>query len=43
MGLKLMFITNSPTIARIAQNAGVDRIFVDLEKLGKDERQAHVN
>lgn len=39
MAIKLMYITNKPEIAIIAQNAGVDRIFVDLEKIGKEERQ----
>ena len=29
--LKLMYITDNPDIAVIAQNAGVDRIFVDME------------
>ena len=37
--LKLMYITNRPEIARIAETAGTDRIFVDLEFIGKDERQ----
>lgn len=37
--LKLMYITNQPEIARIAESAGVDRIFVDMEFIGKDERQ----
>ncbi len=37
--MKLMFITNKPTIALGAQAAGVDRIFVDLETVGKAERQ----
>ena len=39
MSLKLMYITNRPEIARIAEIAGVDRIFVDLEYIGKSERQ----
>lgn len=39
MALKLMYITNRPEIARIAENAGVDRIFVDMEYIGKAERQ----
>lgn len=43
MPLKLMYITNDPEIATIAENAGVDRIFVDLEKLGKQERQGNIN
>lgn len=37
--LKLMYITNKPAIAQIAESAGVDRIFVDLEHIGKTERQ----
>ena len=37
--LKLMYITNHPEIAQIAETAGADRIFVDMEFIGKDERQ----
>ena len=37
--LKLMYITNRPDVAQIAESAGVDRIFVDMEFIGKDERQ----
>jgi 2-keto-3-deoxy-L-rhamnonate aldolase RhmA len=37
--LKLMYITNNPNVARIAQEAGVERIMVDMEYIGKDERQ----
>lgn len=40
MPLKLMYITNRTDVARIAEAAGVDRIFVDLEYIGKDDRQA---
>lgn len=43
MPLKLMYITNSPEVASIAQNNGVDRIWIDLETLGKDERQKGMN
>lgn len=39
MALKLMYITNRPEIAQIAESAGVDRIFVDMEYIGKDRRQ----
>ena len=39
MALNLMYITNRPEIAQIAETAGVDRIFIDLEYIGKDERQ----
>lgn len=37
--LNLMYITNRPEIARIAEDAGVDWIFVDMEFMGKDVRQ----
>ena len=43
MPLKLMFITNSVDIAKIAQDAGVDRIWIDMEWIGKDERQKGLN
>ncbi len=37
--MKLMYITNRPEIAQIAESAGVDRIFVDMEYIGKSARQ----
>lgn len=37
--LKLMYITNRTDIAQVAQAVGVDRIFVDMEYIGKDARQ----
>ena len=39
MPLKLMYITNRPDIAQIAESSGVDRIFVDMEYIGKADRQ----
>ena len=39
MALKLMYITNQPEVAKIAEAAGVDRIFVDMEYIGKADRQ----
>lgn len=39
MALKLMYITNRPDIAQIAETAGVDRIFLDMEFIGKSARQ----
>lgn len=39
MSLKLMYITNSPEVAQIAEASGVDRIFVDMEYIGKSDRQ----
>ena len=41
--LKLMYITNDPRVARIAVDAGVDRIFIDMEVMGKAERQGHLD
>lgn len=37
--LKLMYITNRPEVATIVENSGVERIFVDMEYIGKSERQ----
>ena len=39
MPLKMMYITNSEDVAHIAEEAGVDRIFVDMEYIGKTDRQ----
>lgn len=39
MALKLMYITNRVEIAEIALSNGVERIFIDLEIIGKSERQ----
>ncbi|MCD7813602.1 MAG: aldolase/citrate lyase family protein [Lachnospiraceae bacterium] len=43
MALSLMYITNSPQVAEIAQDAGVNRLFVDMEYIGKEDRQAGMN
>lgn len=37
--LVLMYITNHPAVAKIAADSGVDRIFIDMEEMGKAERQ----
>ena len=39
MSIKLMYITNKPVVAEIAEQAGVDWIFLDMEFIGKDARQ----
>lgn len=39
MSIKLMYITNRVDVAKIAEKAGVDRIFIDMEYIGKSERQ----
>ena len=43
MALKLMYITNKPEIASIIDELGVNRVFLDLEINGKDERQGHLD
>ena len=43
MALNLMYITNIPAVALIAEKYGVDRVMVDLETLGKEERQKGMN
>ena len=37
--IKLMYITNKPAVAKIAEYVGVDWIFIDMEFIGKDSRQ----
>ncbi len=39
MALKLMYITNKPSVAKIAEDVGVDWIFIDMEFIGKNSRQ----
>ena len=34
-----MYITNRPEIAQVVENAGVERIFIDMEYIGKAVRQ----
>lgn len=43
MALTLMYITNNPDVALIAEKYGVERVWVDLEVLGKEERQKGMN
>jgi len=43
MPLKLLYITNNPKIAKIAEDNGVDRIMVDMEYIGKDKRQGGID
>lgn len=39
MSINLMYITNRPDVAQIAEASGVDRIFLDMEYIGKASRQ----
>ena len=43
MSLQMMYITNNPQIARITEKYSVNRIWVDLEQIGKKERQGGMN
>lgn len=43
MSMKLMYITNRLDVALIAEKYGVDRIWIDLETLGKEDRQKGMN
>lgn len=43
VALSLMYITNNPIVAQIAEKNGVQRVWVDLETLGKEERQKNLN
>lgn len=43
MALTLMYITNNPRVAEIVQEAGVNRVWVDMEYIGKELRQAGMN
>ena len=38
-----MYITNNAIVAKIAEDAGVDWIFIDLEVMGKAKRQGHLS
>lgn len=43
MSLTLMYITNNLDVALIAEKYGVKRIWIDLETIGKEERQKGMN
>lgn len=43
MPLKLQYITNNLNIALIAEKYGVERIWIDLETLGKEQRQKNMD
>ncbi len=43
MPLSLIYITNIPDVALVAERNGVERIMIDLETLGKEERQKNMN
>ncbi|MGZ2259845.1 hypothetical protein [Roseobacter sp. A03A-229] len=41
--LSLLMIVEDPAIAQFAADSGVDKLFVDLEIMGKAERQGHLD
>lgn len=41
--MEYMYITKNPQIATIVESAGVERVWVDLEQLGKEQRQKGCN
>jgi len=41
--IKFILITNEPELASYANTCGVGRVLVDLEQLGKQERQGHLD
>lgn len=43
MPLDVFYITNDPSVALAAEKAGVNRVWIDLETLGKEERQKGIN
>ena len=40
--LEFMYITNNPLVAKTADELGVKRVWIDLETLGKEERQKEI-
>lgn len=43
LSFNFMLITNQSDISSYAENCGISRIFIDLEKLGKQDRQGHLD
>ena len=43
MSLNLMYITNNVEVALVAEKFGVERIFVDMEYIGKSDRQGNMD
>lgn len=41
--MRLMLITNNPEVAKVADDVGVDWVFIDLEKIGKEARQPELD
>ena len=41
MSMRLLYITKDPAVGQVAERAGIDWIFVDMECRGKSDRQAN--
>ena len=41
--MNFIYITNDPFYSSLAQSIGVNTIMIDLERLGKIERQGHLD
>jgi 2-keto-3-deoxy-L-rhamnonate aldolase RhmA len=41
MSMRLLYITKDPAVGQVAERAGVDWIFMDMEYRGKSDRQAN--
>jgi hypothetical protein len=41
--MEFLIIENNPLVAKQYNDIGIDKIFIDLEILGKEERQGHLN
>ena len=41
--MQFLMITNNSKIGKYITNYGVDKVFIDLEKLGKETRQGHLD
>lgn len=41
--MKYIYITNDPKLAKYASHSGIDNIMIDLETIGKDQRQKNLD
>ena len=41
--MKYIYITNDPELAKYACDCGIDNIMIDLETIGKDQRQKNLD
>ena len=41
--MKYIYITNDPELAKYVCDCGIDNIMIDLETIGKDQRQKNLD